>query len=319
VLAFGTGQLALGPLSDRYGRRPVLLGGLAAFALLAVGCAFVTNVYVLVALRFIQGLAASAGTVCARAIVADVTSDRAKATSLQAYISVTNSLAPILAPIAGVAILAFFGWRWLYAGLAIAGVGLILAVAFRLPETSPLVARGVRAGYARVFSTSKTLVFAGLIFCAFAGYFALISSSSLVLERQLHLTATFFALAFAANALATMSGSFLAAKLAARIGSDRLLQAGVTLMLAASVAALFVNMFAPSAAGFTITMAAFAFTYGLAVPGAFASALSQAGPDAGSTSAILGSMQMVGGALGSAVAAALPSASVTSRSSSSVR
>src|ERR1700722_2876859 len=130
VLAFGAGQLALGPLSDRYGRRPVLLYGLAVFAFLAVACAFVTNVYVLVALRFIQGVAASAGTVCARAIVADITSDRAKATSLQAYISVTNSLAPILAPIAGVVILAFFGWRWLYAGLAVAGVALILAVAF---------------------------------------------------------------------------------------------------------------------------------------------------------------------------------------------
>lgn len=312
VLAFGSGQLALGPLSDRYGRRPVLLAGIAAFTLTAFACAFATNVYVLIALRLVQGFGACAGTVCARAIVADVANDRARATSLQAYVSATNSAAPIVAPLLGVALLSFLGWPWLYGALAFVGIGLIVAVITSLHETSPLVSHGVIASYRRVLAHPRVRILALFVFFAFAAYFALISASAPVLETQMRVSSAVFALAFVVNACATMAGSFAAARCAGRISPERLLQLGAAMSLLAGLGAFYADVYVPSPASFTTTMAIVAFCFGLTVPVAFAAALSNAGADAGAGAAILGSSQMLGGAIGSALAGALPYPAATS-------
>lgn len=306
VLAFGAGQLVLGPLSDRFGRKPVLLGGVATFTLAAIACALVTDVYVLIALRLLEGFAACAGTVCARAIVADVAKDRTQATSLQAYVSATNSLAPLAAPLLGVVLLSFLDWRWLYGALAIVGLGLILAILTRLRETSPLTSRGAIAGYRRMLARPPTATLVLFVFCAFGAYFAFIGASSLVLQTQMHVSSFVFAVAFAVNACATMAGSFVAGRFAGTVGAERLMQSGTKLLFVAGAAAFAFDAFAPSALAFTATMAGFAFCYGLVVPGAFAAALANAGADAGSGSALLGSAQMIGGSLGSALAGALP-------------
>lgn len=306
VLAFGAGQLALGPLSDRIGRRPVLLAGLGGFVLLAIACAFAPNVYILIVMRFAQGVCACAGTVCARAIVVDIACDNNSATRLQALVSATNSIAPILAPIVGVALLVAFGWRSLYGALAVVGIGLLIAVWLFLSETAPRAAGGMMQSYRRVLAEPSMLPIAAVVLCAFAAFFALISSSSLVLERELHVSSALFAIAFAVSASATLLGSFVAAKYARSLGSRGLFIAGVACIAGAAALVFCADIFSPSPVLFTLTMAMFAFSYGLLVPAAYAMALANAGADAGSGAALLGAAQMLGGAVGSALAAGIP-------------
>ncbi len=306
VFAFGAGQLVVGPLSDRYGRRPVLLVGLAVFALAGIACTFAASGAALVVARFVQGLGACAGTTSARAIVQDVAPNRERATTLQAYVSAVTAIAPIVAPLLGAAILAVAGWRWLYGVLVLAGIALIVAVALRLPETAPGSRGSRRAAYARVLRLPRTVPLALFVACAFGGYFTLISGSPFALVTQMHLSSGPYAVAFAINACALLAGSFTAGRLARRVAAEWLFASGVVLLVAASALACALDAFHPTPAGFVATFALFAFAFGIANPNAYAAALHDAGPDAGTLAGILGAAQMLGGALVSAVAAALP-------------
>lgn len=312
VLAFGFGQLILGPLSDRFGRRRVLIGGLALFTLAGFACASATNVYMLIALRFAQGFGACAGTVCARAIAQDVSTERAGATKRQAFLSAVNAIAPVIAPLIGVGILAKLGWRPLYGALSVLGIALVVLVVRALPETSPRVAQDIVTAYRRVLRLPRTAGLATFTFASFFAYFAMISGSPFALVVQLHVSSTLFAIAFALNALTLLAGSFVAGILTKYVSSERIFAGGITLLLVAGVVTWGVNAFAPSVIGFTATMSFLAFGFGIAFPNAFSAALAAAKNDAGLTSGILGAGQMIGGAVGSAIAGALPLAPAAS-------
>ncbi|HEV2740371.1 MAG TPA: multidrug effflux MFS transporter [Candidatus Elarobacter sp.] len=306
VFAFGAGQLVVGPLSDRYGRRPVLLAGLAVFTLAGLACTFANGAATLLLARFVQGLGACAGTLSARAIVQDVSPDRERAASLQAYVSAVTSVAPIVAPLLGAVILATLGWRSLYGVLAVAGGLLIAAVYVRLPETSPRTAARGLSAYARALRRPRTLPLAAVVAFGFGAYFTLISGSPFALVAQMHVASGPYAVAFALNACALLAGAFATGRLVQRIGAERLFAWGMGLLLLAAAVACAVDVFAPSPIAFTAAFMLFAFAFGIANPSAYAAGLAGAGADAGTTSAILGSTQMIGGAVASAVAAALP-------------
>ena len=305
VFAFGVGQLVVGPLSDRFGRRPVLLIGLATFTVAGVGCTVATDVSVLLFERFVQGFGACAGTVVARAIVQDVSHERARAATLQSYVTAVNSLAPMLAPLLGVAILAVTSWRWLYGVLILIGVVLFAAVLRRLPETAPGSSGDVIAAYRRVLARARTLPLAIFSACTFGAYFALISGSPFALVAQMHLARESYAFAFGLNALALLCGSFATGRLAGRIGAERVLALGVVLFAFAGVAAFLVDALIPGPIGFATTFAAVAFAFGIAAPSAFAAALADAELDSGLTAGVLGAAQMLGGAAASAATGAL--------------
>jgi DHA1 family bicyclomycin/chloramphenicol resistance-like MFS transporter len=306
VFAFGAGQLVLGPLSDRYGRRPVLIAGLAVFTLAGLACTFASNAGMLLAARFVQGLGACAGTMSARAIVRDVAPTRDRATALQAYVSAVTTIAPIVAPLLGTLILAWLGWRALYGTLVVAGAAMIVAVLVRLPETAPGVARGVRAAYSRVLRLPRTVPLVALVGFGFGAYFTLIAGSAFALVAQMHVATGPYAVAFALNACALLAGAFTTARLARLAGAERVFAAGVALLVVAAALACVLDVFAPSPAGFVATFAFFAFAYGIANPSAYAAGLADAGADAGVASGLLGASQMMGGAVASAIASALP-------------
>lgn len=304
IFAFGAGQLVLGPLSDRIGRRPVLLWGLSLYALSGVGCTFVTDGGVLVALRLLQGFGACAGTVCARAIAQDLSNDRAGATFRQSILTSVNSLAPVIAPLIGAAILATLGWRQLYGVLAIVGVALVGLVATQLPETSPRLERSVWSAYARVLRLPRTLGLMLLVFSTFFGFFALIAGSPFALIVQLHLTSAQFALAFAINSLAFIVGAAIGARLARAVEPEILLASGVALVLTATVLTWFVDTNFPSVIGFIATWSLFAFGIAFTAPGSYAALLSLARTDAGLAAGLLGATQAVGGAVGGTLSGA---------------
>ncbi len=312
VLAFGIGQLVLGPLSDRYGRRPVLLWGLALFTLAGIGCTIATDARLLIGLRLLQGLGACAGTVCARAIAQDLSTDRAGATFRQSILSAVNSVAPVIAPLLGAAILVTLGWRQLYGVLAIVGLALVVMVAVALPETSPRVATELVAAYRRVLRLPRTVGLSVLVGAGFFGYFALIAGSPFALIDELHVTSTQFAFAFAINASAFIVAAALSGWLARKIDPEILLATGAGITLLAAVLTWAVDSYAPSVGAFVATWTLYAFGIAFALPGSFATVLVAARRDAGLAAGLIGAAQMLGGAAGSTVNGALPFIATTS-------
>jgi DHA1 family bicyclomycin/chloramphenicol resistance-like MFS transporter len=306
VLAFGLGQLVLGPLSDRIGRRPVVLGGLALYTLAGIGCSFAGDARILVALRLVQGIGACAGTVCARAIAQDLSKDRAGATFRQAVLQGVNSLAPILAPLLGALILVTLEWRWLYGLLAIAGAGLTAVIALYLPETSPRTGGEIGAAYARVLRLPRTGGLTFLIAASFFGYFSLITGSPFALIEQLHISSSWFAAAFALNACTFLAGATINGRLARKVDPEVMLRAGVALIFIAGVLIFVFDRYAPSVAGFIATWAMLAGGIALSLPGAFSALLGSARGDAGLAAGVAGAGQFLAGALGSALGGVLP-------------
>jgi len=306
VFAFGIGQLVLGPLSDRYGRRPVLIGGLALYTLAGFGCTFAGDARLLIALRLLQGFGACAGTVCARAIAQDLSSDRAGATFRQSILSAVNGLAPVIAPLLGAAILLTLGWRQLYGLLTVVGFLLVVMVVVALPETSPRDASELLAAYRRVLQLPRTIGLAILVGASFFGYFALITGSSFALIEQLHITATQFAFAFAINASSFIVVAALSGWLARKVDPEILLATGAGITLLAAVLTWSVDTFVPSVGAFVATWTLYGVGIAFALPGSMAALLVAARRDAGLAAGLLGAAQMLGGAAGSTVNGALP-------------
>jgi len=305
MLAFALGRLFFGPLSDRIGRRAAILWGLAVYIAAGVACTFSQSAWVLVLARIVQGLGACAGATVTPAIVRDVIDDRARAASLQGYITVVISVAPIVAPLIGAAILPL-GWRAIYGFLALSGVALFALAFFGLRETlRERTPHSVASAYKQFLKLPRSVALMGVVGFAFGAYFCYISGSPFVLQHQLGLTPTAFSIAFAVNASLLIVGSFTGGSLARRVGPERLLATGIMLM-ALTGAATFVMGAHASAPAFIVLMSAYAFAYGLSIPQAYAIGLHEAASIAGTASATLGAGQQLGGSIGSTVVGTLP-------------
>ncbi len=312
MLAFALGQLIVGPVSDRFGRRPVIIGGAALFALAGLLCAGATNGIFLVVARFFQGLGACAGAVGGRAIIRDVFTDRMRAAKMQAYAGVVSGVVPMLAPLLGAAVLPL-GWRAIYLALVVGGLLLLAATALWLPETLRGTSESARTGtferYRAFLALPRSVPLCLLVACSFAGLFTLISGSPFVLVRELGLSNTAFGIAFAISSGAILVGSWTTAMFAHRVAPERLLAcasiaAAILGMLVFGVNVLLPHQ--PAAWEFVATMAAYAFTFGLIIPNVYAAGMEEAGKMAGVASGMLGATQMLGGSLGSVLSGALP-------------
>jgi DHA1 family bicyclomycin/chloramphenicol resistance-like MFS transporter len=295
ILAFALGQLIVGPLSDHYGRRPVLAAGLGVFTLAGIACAGATDAHVLVAARFVQGIGACAGQVIGRAIIRDVFVERGEAAKMQGYASAISAVVPMLAPLVGVALLPL-GWRAIALALVAGGALLTSVTAVALPETAPTLTAGAEIShvfdrYRRFIALPRSLPLCALVAFSFAGLFAFISGSPFVLVRELGLSNSAYAAAFAISSGSMVAGSWLAGTLAHRLGAERLLSVACAGSAFAGIAAFALDVLvphAPSAWQFVAVMASYAFTFGLLVPG------------------LLGATQMLGGSIGSAINGSLP-------------
>ena len=302
LLAFAIGQLIFGPLSDRFGRRPAVLCGLAVFCVGTLLCLAAPTLHWLIAGRAIQALGSSAGLIVSRAIVSDLY-PREKMVQMIAYLTMVMVIAPTVSPLLGGVLVVTFGWKSLFVFMAGAGV-IILWIAWRLlPETRrpveqhPDLAAMVRAAVTLL----KRPVFAGYMLqgvIIFTVYLVFISIAPYVMVTGLGRPPTEYGSYFLLIAGGYFLGNWSVTRFAARRGSQSLLRIGVGIAATATVVAL-----ALSTVGLThplwlfVPVGAMAFGQGVALPNVTASAVSLAPESAGMASSLLGFAQQLIGAL----------------------
>ena len=305
-LGLALGQALYGPLADRHGRRGPLLAGIALYVVASLGCALAPSIEVLVALRFLQAMGGCAGVVIARAVVRDLFDPQAAARMLSLLMLVMG-VAPILAPLAGGAILVWAGWRWIFGALALFGLACWLAVAFGLRETRP--AHTVRPSFAGSLGIFAALArdrrFAGPALTAGvaqAGMFAYISGSPFVFIQVYGVSAQHYGWLFGLNALGIIGGSQVNRWLLRRQPAVAILRVANTATAAFGVALLGV---AVSGAGglplLLVPLFGYVASLGFTYANAAALAMAPFPEKAGSASALLGTVQFGAAAVAGSV------------------
>lgn len=310
LLGLGLGQLFLGPLSDRFGRRPVLLISLSIFVTASLLTAFTPNITVLIVLRLIQGLAGSASVVLARAIAADLTSGAETVRALS-LIAMLMGLGPIIAPPLGAAVGMFFGWRGILATTGIFGIGMLLSAIFLLPESLPRSARhtgGIKTTLSNFKDLLKTPKFVFLLAAyalSFASMMAYISASPFVGQKVLGMTPLQYAFAFATGASALIVANMINAKFAYSRQPTQMLIFGISLSLSSSLV-LFALIITSTLTWWSFILLVFFLIggVGFAMSNSSALALILADKARGSGAALLGASQFaLGGAFSPLVGA----------------
>ena len=301
-LALGVGQLLYGPVSDMLGRKPPLYFGLGLFTLASVGCALATDIDTLVALRFVQGLGAAAGMAIPRAVVRDLHTGT-EAARLMSLLMLVFSVSPILAPLAGSALIAVTGWRGVFWAVALAATAGLALVFTTLSETRPVSER-VQSSLASALRACGLLLrdrhYLGLVFiggCAMSGFFVYLASSPFVLINHYGLTPTQYSLAFSVNAVAFIGASQLTGALGERFGLVRVVKAAASASGAVMLVLLGYYLAGGDRLAVLIALYFIASAFmGLVIPTTSVLALEQHGAIAGTASALLGTLQMLTGA-----------------------
>jgi DHA1 family bicyclomycin/chloramphenicol resistance-like MFS transporter len=316
LVGVAAGQLLYGPLSDRYGRRPMALAGLAVFlAASALGTA-APSIAGLVAARALQAIGACAGMVLARAIIRDCY-PRDRSASVMAYVFMGMTVAPMIAPVIGALLDDALGWRALFVLPGLAGLGLLVAVLARLPETMRREGGVHRGVFGDVVAASLGLlrnpafgVYAGCFAFSSAVFFAFLGGAPFFVVRGLGLPATAYGIGFAVISISYAVGNFVTARLAVRLGVRRLLVFGTGLTFLAAAGALAMVLTRPPAMlnlfGPAMLMAV---GNGIAQANAMAGAVSVRPQAAGAASGLAGAIQMSAGAAATVAVAALETGS----------
>jgi DHA1 family bicyclomycin/chloramphenicol resistance-like MFS transporter len=305
VWGFAVAQLVYGPLSDRYGRRPVLLGGLVIYLVASLGCLAATTIEGLIAGRLLQALGACAGPVLGRAVVRDLYGPVDSGRML-AYMGTAMALIPAAAPSLGGVLEVAFGWRANFVALAVFGALVLALTWFALPEShferDPDATRPARVlrNFASLLRHRGFLASTLAVSAAFAGLFAFISGSPFVLIEVLGLPPERFGLGFLVAVVGFMGGSFLSGRLLGRHGAARLVTVGCALCLAGGLGmALLALAGVTTLAAVLVPCGLYFSGAGLAIPVGFAAALAPFPRMAGAASSLLGFLQMgLGGVAG---------------------
>ncbi|MEU3981775.1 multidrug effflux MFS transporter [Streptomyces sp. NPDC026672] len=302
------GQLVVGPMSDRWGRRRPLLAGLAVYVVATVLCALAPNVEVLVALRLAQGLAGAAGIVIARAVVRDLYDGLAMARFFSTLMLISG-VAPIVAPLIGGQILRVTDWRGVFVVLTAVGVLLAALVWTRLPETLPPERRHA-GGAAEALHTMRGLLadapFTGYLLAggfAFASLFAYIAASPFVIQEIYGASPQTFSLLFGVNSIGlVVAGQINGKLLVGRVSLDKVLAAGLVVTVLAATALLLMAAGAFGETGlvpFATALFVLMSAMGVTLPNAQSLALVRTRHAAGSASALLGTSAFLVGAVAS--------------------
>lgn len=305
MFGMGLGQLLLGPCSDALGRRRLLLVGLALFSLTSFACAVVGSAEVLVALRFLQGMSGSVGAVLSRAVVRDLyTGD--DAARLFTRLAMITSLAPVIGPTLGGYLLLVGPWQLSFVALGLVGAVNFAMVALAIPETLPVEQRSplrpapLLRNMGRLLRDIRFLAPMFALGLSYAAMFTYISSFSFVSQSELGATPQQFSLIFPCNAAMLIAANQLNSVLIGRMGTAKRLFIGLAMGPAAIVLLIALQVFGdPTLVSVTGVLLILMFSMGFVFPNATTLALSrQPASVAGSSSALMGTVQFLfGGAL----------------------
>lgn len=302
------GQLVVGPMSDRWGRRRPLLLGMVVYVIATAICALAPSAELLIGFRLLQGLAGAAGIVIARAVVRDLY-DGVEMARFFSTLMLISGVAPIIAPLIGGQVMRFTDWRGIFVVLTGVGIVLTLVVWKWLHETLPPGSRHT-GGVGEALRTMRGLladrVFTGYMVTgglAFAVLFAYISASPFVVQEIYGASPQTFSLLFGLNSIGLIAvGQINGKLLVGRISLDKVLGFGLTVIVLAAVALLLMTTgvfgevgLVPVAAGLFVLMSAM----GVAMPNTNAQALMRTKHAAGSASALLGTSSFLIGAIAS--------------------
>lgn len=298
LFGFAIGQLAYGPLSDRYGRRPVLLFGVAVYVVASVACVFAASIDALIAARFLQALGACAGPVLGRAVVRDVYGPHDAARMLS-YVGTAMAIAPLVGPLVGGWLTVWAGWRATFVFLAAYSVVLVVAIALMLRETNPHL--NPSAGRpVEIWTNFATLLrdrrYRGVLLCnalAYSSLFAFISGSPFIFIGMFGFTPQQMGLAFGLMVSGYMAGSTASGRLSRRVGPERLMRHGALLGVAGGLAMLALALAgAHHALAVMLPMWFSACAVGLVMPNATAIGMAPYPQMAGSAASLMGCSQM---------------------------
>jgi DHA1 family bicyclomycin/chloramphenicol resistance-like MFS transporter len=298
-IGLAAGQLLWGPLSDRYGRKPILMGGLAIMLAASLAAAIAESLAAVIAARLAQGLGMSSGALIGRTIVRDLYAHE-QAAKLLSSMSIVFSLIPIAAPLSGGLLADAAGWPAVFITLAGVAAALLAAVLF-LRETAP-VARASRPGVLATFGTilrdRRFLAPYSVFLCTQIGVLAWVSNSSFVLISGLGVGPTAYGAMFTLVMSGQIAGAWVSSRLVVRLGIARMLRAGSGLMLAGGAAA---TLLAWTGVGHWVAVVTpfvlFLFGAALVVPNATAAAMAPFPAAAGAVSSLIGTIGFAAGAL----------------------
>ena len=307
LIGFAIGQIFYGPVSDRHGRKPVLMAAMVLYCVASLACALSTSIEMLIIARTFQALGGSGGIVLARAIVRDIYAG-ARAGRELSLIGSVMALAPVLAPIAGGLLQTGFGWRAIFFALVVAGLLGAGIVWLLLPETlntraaEPVSIASMGRSYRIVVRHPAYLAYLGIAAASYAGLFAWISGAAFVLQNLYGLTPFDFGVAFALGSIGYMTGSALAARIVVRLGIDGVLGVGGC---ACAVGGL--GMVASVALGLTSSLwlvapvAIYLAGLGMVLPQGIAGAMTPFPERAGAASSLFGFVQQSAAAVCGAI------------------
>lgn len=312
MIGFATAPVIFGPLSDRFGRRPILLMGCALFAVSGWGCALARTMPVFMSWRLLQGAGAGVGTVLAVSLTRDFF-EGSMARARLSYLTTLGALAPMVAPTLGVLILGMGGWRSIYGLLGTVGLVLIVAVGLALEEPTTrerlrsLSARQLLGSYQRVLGNRAYRSYGLVSVLNFGCLFAYITGSPLLLINTLGASPRVYALLFALTSFGFMLGGAVNGRLnMLGVPAARLLGTGLALTVSTSVGLLALSVCGAARLGIVAPLL-FATTFGssLVAPNSTMAALHPLPEVAGTASSIIIGVQWMVGAAAGALAGLL--------------
>lgn len=300
MIGLAAGQLFIGPLTDKYGRKRILVGSMLLFVVASLLCIFSGDIFMFNAMRVLQGLAGAGGIVIAKSMSADMYTDRELA-SFMALLGAINGIAPVCAPVVGGLMAGVTSWTGVFA--VILAVGLVLMVcSMFLPETlqpANRIRKSVIKVYGnlfRVFRNSRFTLSVMAEMACFFMFFAYIASSPFIMQQVYHLSPLGYSLCFGLNALMIGVGAAMATRF--RSQGTCLRFGGLGMLAGTLLLAFLLNTAMP----LWIVMLAYIYTlicFGLMQPPLTAIALDSERDNAGAASAIFGASGFVAGALSS--------------------
>jgi len=312
MLAMAIASLGYGGLADRYGRKPVLLGGVAVAVVGSLICAAAPSVWIVIVGRVLQSVGASAGLVLARVIVRDVYGDE-RSVSVLAHVTAAMAIAPLAGPILGGYVIDYFGWRVLFVAVALLAALVLGLLALRLPETRPANVAAHRAD-SEFAATQYVALLAHFPYVRYAVYGAMmqgvfvafIGGAPYVATEGFALSAAAYGWHFMVAPIGYLIGSLIAGRVGNRFSREPLLTAGAWLAVIVSVTTLWMTVqpwFGPWS--FFMPMCVLSCVIGVVFPSAQVGLLITGGEQSGAASGLFSFVQLAAGAVLAQIVGAL--------------